>query len=99
MLIESTAHKLISSLVCNAQNNFIAAGIENPDDGTGVSPVYIWSVISHLTLTPNSDQATGTSATHQRQLAHMWSLTRIPLLLYNCIPLILRYFCHPAPTV
>ncbi|OAL45155.1 WD40 repeat-like protein [Pyrenochaeta sp. DS3sAY3a] len=35
-------HKLISALVCDAQNNFIAAGIENPDDGNGVSPVYIW---------------------------------------------------------
>jgi WD40 repeat protein len=37
-----SAHKLISALVCNAQNNFIAAGIENPDDGPGVSPVYVW---------------------------------------------------------
>ncbi|KAF2826927.1 WD40 repeat-like protein [Ophiobolus disseminans] len=35
-------HKLVSALVCDAQKNFIAAGIENPDDGTGVSPVYIW---------------------------------------------------------
>ncbi|KAF2125397.1 WD40 repeat-like protein [Dothidotthia symphoricarpi CBS 119687] len=35
-------HKLISSLVCDAERNFIAAGIENPDDGAGVSPVYIW---------------------------------------------------------
>lgn len=35
-------HKLISSIVCDAQKNFIAAGIENPDDGPGVSPVYIW---------------------------------------------------------
>ncbi|KAL6706298.1 hypothetical protein ACN47E_005588 [Coniothyrium glycines] len=35
-------HKLISSLVCDTQNNFIAAGIENPDDGPGVSPVYVW---------------------------------------------------------
>jgi WD40 repeat protein len=37
-----TAHKLISSLVCNAENNFIAAGIENPEDGANSSPVYIW---------------------------------------------------------
>ena len=36
------AHKLISSLVCDSQKNFLAAGIENPDDGPGVSPVYIW---------------------------------------------------------
>jgi hypothetical protein len=36
------AHKLISALVCNAQNNFIAAGIENPEDGPASSPVYIW---------------------------------------------------------
>ncbi|CAO2647403.1 Nn.00g083250.m01.CDS01 [Neocucurbitaria sp. VM-36] len=35
-------HKLISSLVCDARHNFIAAGIENPDDGPGVSPVYVW---------------------------------------------------------
>lgn len=35
-------HKLISSLVCNAPRNFVACGIENPDDGPGVSPVYIW---------------------------------------------------------
>ncbi|KAH8731818.1 WD40-repeat-containing domain protein [Phaeosphaeriaceae sp. PMI808] len=35
-------HKLISALVCDAQKNFIAVGIENPDDGTGVSPVYVW---------------------------------------------------------
>ncbi|KAJ4993535.1 WD repeat-containing protein [Stagonosporopsis vannaccii] len=33
---------LISSLVCNAQNNFLAAGIENPDDGAHESPVYVW---------------------------------------------------------
>ena len=41
-LILVTAHKLISSLVCNAENNFIAAGIENPEDGASVSPVYVW---------------------------------------------------------
>ncbi|KAF1994246.1 WD40 repeat-like protein [Amniculicola lignicola CBS 123094] len=35
-------NKLISSLVCNNPRNFIAAGIENPDDGPGSSPVYIW---------------------------------------------------------
>lgn len=34
--------KLISALVCNAQNNFVAAGIENPDDGPHESPVYVW---------------------------------------------------------
>ncbi|KAF2871191.1 WD40-repeat-containing domain protein [Massariosphaeria phaeospora] len=34
--------QLISSVVCNMQQNFLAAGIENPDDGTGVSPVYVW---------------------------------------------------------
>lgn len=39
---EITAHKLISAVVCDAQKNFIAAGIENPDDGPGVSPVYVW---------------------------------------------------------
>lgn len=39
-----SAHKLISALVCDAQKNFIAAGIENPDDGAGVSPVYVWCV-------------------------------------------------------
>ncbi|KAF2790804.1 WD40 repeat-like protein [Melanomma pulvis-pyrius CBS 109.77] len=41
MFIQSP-NKLISSLVCNNQRNFIAAGIENPDDGPGVSPVLIW---------------------------------------------------------
>lgn len=41
-LIQCTANKLISSLVCDAQNNFIAAGIENPDDGPHESPVYVW---------------------------------------------------------
>ncbi|KAJ8110418.1 hypothetical protein OPT61_g6734 [Boeremia exigua] len=35
-------NKLISSLVCNAQNNFVAAGIENPEDGAHESPVYVW---------------------------------------------------------
>ncbi|KAF9691222.1 hypothetical protein EKO04_010756 [Ascochyta lentis] len=35
-------NKLISSLVCDAQNNFVAAGIENPDDGPHESPVYVW---------------------------------------------------------
>jgi WD40 repeat protein len=38
----SPAHKLISSLTCNTPRNFIAAGIENPDDGPGDSPVYVW---------------------------------------------------------
>lgn len=36
------ANKLISSLVCDNQRNFIATGIENPNDGPGVSPVYVW---------------------------------------------------------
>jgi WD40 repeat protein len=36
------AHKLISSLVCDVSKNFIAAGIENPEDGPSSSPVYIW---------------------------------------------------------
>ncbi|KAI8933050.1 hypothetical protein NX059_009697 [Plenodomus lindquistii] len=35
-------HKLISSIVCDATNNFVAAGIENPEDGPQSSPVYIW---------------------------------------------------------
>ncbi|KAH4121685.1 hypothetical protein HBI56_155390 [Parastagonospora nodorum] len=35
-------NKLISALVCDTQKNFIAAGIENPEDGAGVSPVYVW---------------------------------------------------------
>ncbi|EOA84200.1 uncharacterized protein SETTUDRAFT_21558 [Exserohilum turcica Et28A] len=35
-------HKLISALVCDAEKNFIAAGIENPEDGPNSSPVYIW---------------------------------------------------------
>ncbi|KAF2646605.1 WD40 repeat-like protein [Massarina eburnea CBS 473.64] len=35
-------HKLISSIVCDYQKNFIAAGIENPDDGPNSSPVYVW---------------------------------------------------------
>ncbi|KAF2021084.1 WD40 repeat-like protein [Aaosphaeria arxii CBS 175.79] len=35
-------HKLISSLVCDASRNFIAAGIENPNDGPAESPVLIW---------------------------------------------------------
>ncbi|KAF1954115.1 WD40 repeat-like protein [Byssothecium circinans] len=34
--------KLISSIVCDYQKNFIAAGIENPDDGPSSSPVYVW---------------------------------------------------------
>ncbi|KAK3201084.1 hypothetical protein GRF29_213g1001747 [Pseudopithomyces chartarum] len=34
--------KLISSLICNIEKNFVAAGIENPDDGPHGSPVYIW---------------------------------------------------------
>lgn len=36
------ANKLISSIVCDANNNFVAAGIENPDDGPHESPVYVW---------------------------------------------------------
>jgi hypothetical protein len=38
----STAHKLVSALVCDAERNFVAAGIENPEDGPTSSPVYIW---------------------------------------------------------
>ncbi|KAL5386445.1 hypothetical protein DPSP01_004170 [Paraphaeosphaeria sporulosa] len=34
--------KLISSLVCNSEKHFLAAGIENPEDGPRGSPVYIW---------------------------------------------------------
>ncbi|KAF2269333.1 WD40 repeat-like protein [Lojkania enalia] len=34
--------KLISSLVCNDPKNFVAIGIENPDDGPGVSPIFVW---------------------------------------------------------
>lgn len=37
-----TAQKLISSLVCNSEKHFLAAGIENPEDGPRGSPVYIW---------------------------------------------------------
>ncbi|KAF2651837.1 WD40 repeat-like protein [Lophiostoma macrostomum CBS 122681] len=35
-------YKLISALTCNTPRNFLAAGIENPEDGPGVCPVYIW---------------------------------------------------------
>jgi hypothetical protein len=38
----TTAHKLVSALVCDAEKNFIAAGIENPEDGAHESPVYVW---------------------------------------------------------
>jgi hypothetical protein len=41
-LMISAAHKLISALVCDAERNFVAAGIENPEDGPNSSPVYIW---------------------------------------------------------
>ncbi|KAI4668968.1 hypothetical protein J4E85_009600 [Alternaria conjuncta] len=34
-------HKLVSALVCDAEKNFVAAGIENPEDGPTSSPVYI----------------------------------------------------------
>ncbi|KAF1928261.1 WD40 repeat-like protein [Didymella exigua CBS 183.55] len=34
--------KLISALVCNTEVNFVACGIENPDDGAHESPVYVW---------------------------------------------------------
>ena len=37
-----TAQKLISSLVCDFHKNIIAAGIENPEDGSRASPVYVW---------------------------------------------------------
>jgi hypothetical protein len=43
-LMISTAHKLISALVCDAEKNFVAAGIENPEDGPTSSPVYIWYI-------------------------------------------------------
>lgn len=36
------ASKLISSLVCSAEVNFVACGTENPDDGAHESPVYVW---------------------------------------------------------
>jgi WD40 repeat protein len=42
LLTHHPAHKLISSLVCDSTKNFLAAGIENPEDGSSVSPVYIW---------------------------------------------------------
>lgn len=41
-LTGGTAHKLISALVCDAEKNLVAAGIENPEDGPNSSPVYIW---------------------------------------------------------
>ena len=41
-LTSGAAHKLISALVCDAQKNFVAAGVENPEDGPNSSPVYIW---------------------------------------------------------
>jgi hypothetical protein len=47
-LMYTTAHKLISALGCNAENNFIAAGIENPEDGPASSPVYIWYINPYL---------------------------------------------------
>jgi hypothetical protein len=46
-----SAHKLISALVCDAEKNFIAAGIENPEDGPNSSPVYIWYKLSFYILT------------------------------------------------
>jgi hypothetical protein len=42
ILTRTSAHKLVSSLLCDAERNFIAAGIENPDDGAGMTPVYVW---------------------------------------------------------
>lgn len=41
-LTVAPANKLVSALVCNVQNNFVAAGIENPEDGAHESPVYVW---------------------------------------------------------
>jgi hypothetical protein len=46
MSLMQIAHKLISSLVCNNPRNFIAAGIENPEDGPHESPVYVWYVLA-----------------------------------------------------
>jgi hypothetical protein len=48
-LTVSVAHKLVSALVCDAERNFVAAGIENPEDGPNSSPVYIWYLdVSHF---------------------------------------------------
>ncbi|KAF2730244.1 WD40 repeat-like protein [Polyplosphaeria fusca] len=49
VLVVQSPSKLISSIVCNIPSNLIAAGIENPDDGPGVSPVYIWDQRNALT--------------------------------------------------
>ncbi|CAI6298160.1 unnamed protein product [Periconia digitata] len=47
-------HKLISSIVCSHPTNFLAAGIENPQDGPDSSPVYIYDTRNpttpHLSL-------------------------------------------------
>ncbi|CBY01526.1 hypothetical protein LEMA_P003130.1 [Plenodomus lingam JN3] len=40
-------HKLISSIVCDAANHFVAAGIENPEDGPQSSPIYVWDQRNH----------------------------------------------------
>ncbi|KAF2204432.1 WD40 repeat-like protein [Delitschia confertaspora ATCC 74209] len=34
----------ISAIVCNQGRNFVAAGVENPDDGLGDTPVCIWDM-------------------------------------------------------
>jgi hypothetical protein len=47
-LMISVAHKLVSALVCDAERNFVAAGIENPEDGPNSSPVYIWYLATCL---------------------------------------------------
>jgi len=52
-LTTTIAHKLVSALVCDAEKNFIAAGIENPEDGAGLSPVYVWYVTYLLTAHSN----------------------------------------------
>jgi hypothetical protein len=49
-LTGTSAHKLISAVVCDAEKNFVAAGIENPDDGPGVSPVYVWYALQPYIL-------------------------------------------------
>jgi WD40 repeat protein len=45
-----TANKLVSAFVCDAEKNFIAAGIENPEDGPHESPVYVWYMVQHRSL-------------------------------------------------
>ncbi|KAF2272627.1 WD40 repeat-like protein [Westerdykella ornata] len=42
-------HKLVSAIVCDYEKSFLAAGIENPNDGPGDTPVYIWDIRSPST--------------------------------------------------